>query len=45
MFDNNRQPSEMDVTGGGVPIQMSELEAVVKQMKKEKAIGDDGVAV
>ena len=35
----------MDVTDGGVPFQRSEVEAAVKQMKKGKAIGEDGVAV
>ena len=42
LFDDNRQPFELDLTNGGVPIQRSGIEAAVKQMKKEKVIGEEG---
>ena len=45
LFDDNRLPFELDVTDGGIPIRKYEVEAAVKQMKKGKAIGEDGVAV
>ena len=45
LFDDNRLPFELDVSDWGVPIRRYEMEAAVKQMKKGKAIGEDGVAV
>ena len=35
----------MEVVDDGLPIQRSEVEAAIKQMKRGKAIGEDGVAV
>ena len=45
LFDDNREPFEVEVMDDGLPIQRNEVEAAVKQMKREKAIGEDGVAV
>ena len=45
LFNDNRQPFDLEVTDEGIPIQRSEVEAAVKQMKKGKGIGEDGVAV
>ena len=45
LFDDNRQPFQLEVRGDGIPIQKCEVEAAIKQMKRGKAIGEDGVAV
>ena len=45
LFDDDRQPYEVEVTEEGIPIQRCEVEAAIKHMKKGKAIGEDGVAV
>ena len=45
LFDDDRQPFEVEVTDQLIPIQRSEVEAAIKQMKDGKAIGEDGVAV
>ena len=45
LFDDDRQPFELEVIDEGIPIQRSEVEAAMKQMKKGKAIGEDVMAV
>ena len=45
LFDDDREPFELEVTGDGLTIQKSEVEAAIKQMKQGKAMGEDGVAV
>ena len=45
LFYDDRQPFDLEVTDEGLPIQRSEVERAVKQMKNGKAIGEDGVAV
>ena len=45
LFNDDRQPFDLEVTEEGIPIQRSEVEAAMKQMKKGKAIGEDGVAI
>ena len=45
LFDDAREPFEVEVMDDGLPIQRSEVEAAVKQMKRGKAVGEDGVAV
>ena len=45
LFDDDRVPFELEVTEEGLPIQRSEVEAAIRQMKRGKAIGEDGVVV
>ena len=45
LFDDDREPFELEVTEDGLPIQRGEVEAAMKQMKRGKAIGEDGVAM
>ena len=45
LYNDTRHPFDVEVTSVGLPIQRCEVEAAMKQMKKGKAIGEDGVAV
>ena len=45
LFDATREVFVLEVTGEGVHIQESEVEAAMKPMKERKAIGEDRVAV
>ena len=45
LFDYAREPFEVEVMDDGLPIQRSEAEAAIKQMKRGIAIGEKGVAV
>ena len=45
LFDDERLPFELEVSDECIPIQRSEIEGAIKQMRDGKAIGEDGVAV